>query len=81
MLSEPKCFTRGCKHFEGVKWGDGGEETERLVCAAFPDGIPVEIAYGNNDHTEPFEGDNGIQFEPGLFGEEEEGGSGDGEEG
>ena len=34
------------------------------VCAAFPNGIPDEIWDGENDHTEPFPGDNGIQFEP-----------------
>jgi hypothetical protein len=33
-------------------------------CAAFPDGIPEEIRYlGTVLHTEPYEGDHGIQFE------------------
>lgn len=32
------------------------------VCKAFPDGIPVEIWTGKNDHTKPFQGDNGVQF-------------------
>ena len=32
-------------------------------CAAFPQGIPAEIWEGRNDHTEPYAGDNGIQFE------------------
>jgi hypothetical protein len=35
-----------------------------LKCKAFPDGIPEEILTGEHDHTEPFEGDNGIRFEP-----------------
>jgi len=34
------------------------------TCEAFPDGIPDEILMMKNDHTEPFEGDHGIQFEP-----------------
>ena len=34
------------------------------TCKAFPDGIPKDILIGVNNHTEPFKGDNGIQFEP-----------------
>ena len=63
MLAEPKCYTRRCRHFMGVKWFDIEEETERVICRAFPEGIPGEIAYGANPHTEPFPGDNGITFE------------------
>ena len=33
-------------------------------CKAYPDGIPDEILNGEIDHTEPYKGDNGIQFEP-----------------
>lgn len=33
------------------------------VCKAFPKGIPAEIWLGLNDHTKPYEGDHGIQFE------------------
>jgi len=36
------------------------------VCAAFPDGIPNEIAYGKNKHAKPFPGDHGIQYEKGA---------------
>lgn len=33
-------------------------------CSAFPDGIPLEIWKGGNDHTAPYKNDNGIRFEP-----------------
>ncbi len=32
-------------------------------CEAFPEGIPLEIWRGENDHTKPFPNDNGIRFE------------------
>jgi hypothetical protein len=63
MLDIPSCFDRDCKHFIGVKQDEDGELSERVVCKAFPDGIPDEIAYGTNLHLKPFPGDNGIQFE------------------
>lgn len=34
-----------------------------LTCDAFPDGIPIEIIESKIDHTKPYKGDNGIQFE------------------
>ena len=34
-----------------------------LTCDAFVEGIPGEILNGDFDHVEPFEGDDGIQFE------------------
>jgi len=61
-LPAPRCYQRGCKHFLGVK-NDGDETTERPVCEAFSDGIPKEIAYGDNPHTAPFPGDGGIRYE------------------
>lgn len=33
------------------------------VCNAFPDGIPMVIWMGENDHKQPFKGDRGIVFE------------------
>ena len=63
MLAEPNCRKRNCKHFEGVVTDDGDESTERVVCKAFPNGIPDEIAYGDNRHIAPFKGDGGIQYE------------------
>ena len=38
---------------------DGNE-----TCTAFPGGIPEAILTGDHDHTEPYPGDNGIQYEP-----------------
>jgi hypothetical protein len=45
-----------CKHWDV-------EANEPRVCAAFPDGIPMLIWLGKNNHREPVEGDHGIQFE------------------
>lgn len=62
MLREPRCFARQCKHFLGVN--DVNQEVEQLVvCKAFPEGIPDEIAYGDDLHLKPVEGDRGIQYE------------------
>ena len=58
-----------CVHFKG--WvqdrDDNGiydETTERVVCAAFERGIPSPILHNMEDHREPIEGDQGIQWEP-----------------
>ena len=57
----PKCWERKCKHYQGII-GDL-EQNQRPACAAFPEGIPLEIAYGSNLHLEPVRGDHGILFE------------------
>lgn len=64
MLAEPNCFKRRCVHFLGILRTNENDETgEWPFCEAYPDGIPEDIAYGNNKHLEPLEGDHGIQFE------------------
>lgn len=49
---KPSCAT--CIHRSKILSGS---------CLAFPEGIPMEILTGKNDHKKPFDGDNGIQFE------------------
>jgi hypothetical protein len=63
MIEEPKCLQRRCEHFQGVRWLGEEESSERPVCKAFPDGIPDEIAFGDNLHLQPFKGDHGVQYE------------------
>jgi hypothetical protein len=64
MIRQPICYTRQCIHLIGVKSGpDGSEEGERIVCKAFPDGVPIEILSGRDLHYLPFPGDHGLQFE------------------
>ncbi|MGH9942948.1 MAG: hypothetical protein ACRD9R_11395 [Pyrinomonadaceae bacterium] len=45
-----------CAHF------DERDLRERR-CAAFPDGIPLDIWMGRHDHQTPYPGDGGIRFE------------------
>ena len=34
-----------------------------VTCRAFPQGIPKDILFRRADHTKPYPGDNGIQYE------------------
>ena len=52
MLRQPQCSKRNCKYFTGVFQSDGTESTERPACLAYPEGIPDEIAYGEDLHQE-----------------------------
>ena len=55
MLAKPKCFIKNCIHYKGVTWLGEEESTEVNFCNAFPQGIPNEIAYGDNLHLKPLE--------------------------
>jgi hypothetical protein len=59
MLAEPECFKRKCRHWLGINSGDGTEAGEYVYCTAFPRGIPYEIAYGTNPHSEVQKGQVG----------------------
>lgn len=52
-VRSPICWT--CQH---------KRPTFKHYCDTFPQGIPDEIWTGKNDHTQPYEGDQGIQYEP-----------------
>lgn len=45
-----------CKHFKGSK-------RSKMICDAFPKGIPLEIWLEKVKHDQPYDGDRGIQFE------------------
>ena len=47
-----------CKHFD-----PSSIAKPNMTCKAFAKGIPMEIWSGQNPHTSPYKGDNGIQFE------------------
>lgn len=65
MHLPPFCYRRNCKHYIGAKdFTEIAEEDQRLICKAFPDGIPEEIIYGDNLHLIPINGqENKIVFE------------------
>ena len=64
MLVEPNCSIRGCKHYLGVIQPDGTEMTETNYCKAYPDGIPGDIAYGDDKHLNARDDQNNdITFE------------------
>lgn len=64
MLKEPSCNKRKCKWFLGVQQPDGTEENEHVFCVAYPEGIPDDIAYGDDLHMEVREDQsNTIVFE------------------
>ena len=63
MLAEPNCHKRKCRHFQGVRWLGDEETSEVVYCDAFPEGIPGEIAYGDETHLTAYDGDHGLRYE------------------
>jgi hypothetical protein len=50
MIAESNCEKRQCKYYVGIIQPKGTEEVEKHFCGAFLDGIPDDIAYGDNPH-------------------------------
>lgn len=50
----PDCFF--CKHYDRSPSGP-------WKCTAFPDGVPPEIIQRRVEHTSPYPGDHGVQFD------------------
>lgn len=57
IIIPPVCYN--CKYFNKNR-----EQQGYFECKAYPFGIPEEILTSEIDHTKPYKGDNGIQFEP-----------------
>lgn len=57
MFFRPQCLD--CRH----KHKKSKINPWTPTCDAFPEGIPAEIKSNEFDHTKPYEGDHGIQFE------------------
>jgi hypothetical protein len=53
--AKPKCLS--CKHLTSVQYA-------KRACKAYPKGIPDAIWLNDHDHTKPYRGDGGIQYEP-----------------
>jgi len=54
MLDAPICLY--CKHYRR-------DDPARLICDAFPSGIPDGILESRLDHRKPVNGDRGVRFE------------------
>ena len=67
MIEEPRCFSRDCRHFQGVEQRGPNEADQILVCPAYPNGIPDRIAYGTELHliAQDDQVPNGVVYEKG----------------
>jgi hypothetical protein len=52
----PTC--RNCRHLDWVP----RDYRFHATCAAFPEGVPIEIWNGDHDHRSPFPGDRGVHY-------------------
>lgn len=52
-MTTPRIQCYECKHY-----------IKDFICNAYKKDIPKIIFFNEHDHTKPFKGDNGIQFEP-----------------
>lgn len=52
MILPPNCWDRNCKHYQGIMQPNDTEMTEKPYCRAYPEGIPNDIAYGDDKHLE-----------------------------
>ncbi|MCW4050498.1 MAG: hypothetical protein NWE89_12270 [Candidatus Bathyarchaeota archaeon] len=59
VIEEPLCAT--CKHVNFYSKQD--LSVDKPTCDAFPEGIPDVFWLGGKEHTKPYSGDHGIQFE------------------
>ncbi len=65
MLRESNCYKRRCHWYKGASQPEGSELNEFHYCNAFPNGIPRDISYGDNEHLEVIEGQEGdYTYEP-----------------
>ena len=56
------CFA--CKHLRRGETGESDDGAPTAVCAAYPDGIPLEIWKGGFDHRQEYGGEaDGLRFE------------------
>jgi hypothetical protein len=56
----PQCLT--CAHFRSQL--DHGPDAPEQACDAYPDRIPDPIWWNQVDHRQPYDGDQGITWEP-----------------
>jgi len=54
------CYLRKCVHYRGIV---GPPEMPTHVCSAFVLGIPDDILVGDNLHTTPVKGDEGVVYQ------------------